>query len=541
MEENYRNHLDKKMKMISDTCCMLRNQIIVQIADYQTILHSLLEGSEKLKSDSKEITNIRKYLNHPLSVELDFHKTITNIFEMTNACYTLSHEREVTPTNTKQIEESIDYYTRRIYKQFSSISDQIKYFPPLMEKYRSHVRTALDWATPSEANTLNRIKFQANHIVRSIIGNPCNWMNFSFSLSEEEIKETVNEVICYLLLSWLQKAANTRQTHSLFLKKRFTLKENQAPLRKHGSSSLVIPSDLSSLNYNQKFYESIKVVPQELQTNSADHNNNEESSEYDFIELCFLDHYQNDDILLLRYLLNYKYPLKVVSNTRTKHVVQEGYEKYFEYLEKLRNETDSKLFVIDSLFFYLFETSFRFLLAYQICQYRIKHGIEAKRKPPIGLVRYTNSFEVTGYMSKSVNYKSFLLRLPQNLIHDAHKYKTNEDDYTRVVYKRIIIDKAISIFNACSPFNMNSCWAEADFEDVAAFLRDDYKIGKVLEGIDQSLFRVDGKSVEDATENAEFIREFFMKSKFVDVEQLELWRKRVASSKKSKSKENIPK
>ena len=91
-----------------------------------------------------------------------------------------------------------------------------------------------------------------------------------------------------------------------------------------------------------------------------------------------------------------------------------------------------------------------------------------------------------------------------------------------------------------SLFNWEDSWTEADFEDVAAFLRDDYKIVKVLEDIDQSLFRVDGKSVENATENAKFIRTFFLNSNFIDIAKLEKIRELAKKSMKEKNKTKKP-
>lgn len=428
-----------------------------------------------------------------------------------------------TDTLTRRLfmNESNEKMDQVIQKIKENVIDQI-------DDYRSIMKSYFALPFPEEYRKLDIIYAHMNTIVRGLINTQFNQRHLKIIYSEDEISEMVNEIICYYLLAWIELSANTRQTIPSFSKQRYELSENQVRHKSGEDTYETKGDDMSSIYRGLAIYQTITF--ENISHLKNEISNTTRYKTYNFLELCFAECYSHYYINLLRYLAYYKEPLKIISNTKKQTAIEDGYKQYFLFLDDIKNEKDDRVFVIKSLLFYKFEYSFRFLFAYQTCEYRINNGISAKRKLPKGLDYYYKNFDRSGYvLGRSISY---LQRHNQCIIQSAHKYKIDDKTELKIFYARIIMDKAIAIYKETSPFNITDNWTEEDFRYAAYFLKNRYKILDVIGSKNEKLLLEDVKSI------SKFIKEFYLQSKLIDEERLIHLRNFIKSQKDEKKKKS---
>lgn len=397
-----------------------------------------------------------------------------------------------------------------------------------IEDYRSIIRGIMALPFPKEFNKVDILTNQIRAILCGLINSPFNLSFLKVSYSEDEVSEMVNEIVCYWLLVWLENSANARQTVHSFAKQKYTLKENQKRHKKGEDTLEPNPDEMTAIYRGKDVYEAIIF---ENESNKENYDNSNEKNgykKYNFIELCFAENYSNYYLNLLRSLIVPEKPLKTISNTKETTAIEDCYEFYFSFFNNIKNEKNDKLFVIKSLLFFKFEYTFRFLFAYQNCEYRIKNNIDVNEKIPTGIDLYYKSFKRTGYIrGKSI---SMLHRQNERIIQTAYGNKIDETIELKIFYSRIIMDKTIAIYKEVSPFHITDNWREEDFVYAACFLKNRYKIQDVLDVQNNMFLNENIKAISN------YINKFYLESNFIDIERLQFARNIIRPKAQEKNK-----
>lgn len=326
------------------------------------------------------------------------------------------------------------------------------------------------------------------------------------SFTDDEKDEMLKECICYYLLIWLENAENARQTVYSFKKQKFALKSTQKR-HKTGKDILdVEPDQLTALYRGLDIYNAnIDLETPEEKKQSSKFKN--------FIELCFLDAFSNYNLDLYRYLMYRKKPLQNTTNKKEEPAISKGYNEYFSFLKGLGKEVDNTHFTVKSLFFLKFESTMRFLFAYQIAEYSVNNNIPIDGNVLNNISYYCNRMEVDS-CAKGISI-SFLHRKNEEIIKNSFRTENITPILEKIYNSRIIMYDALAIFLTIAPFSINDDWSNQDFNNASAFLKTDYNILNIFQN---TISNIDNSKTQNTI--FEQIKTLYLDTEFIEKERL---------------------
>ena len=313
----------------------------------------------------------------------------------------------------------------------------------------------------------NRIYFLKTYL-RIIIDILSQINNFSFT--DDEKNEMCNECICYYLLISLENAQNAKQTVYSFAKQKYTLKAKQ---KRHKTGEDILtpePSHVASLYRGLDAYNANIKLESQTQKNRSKSKN--------FIELCYFDSFSNYSLDLYRTLMYRKKPLQTTTNTKEESAISKGYNEYFSFLKNLYKEENNTFFTVKSLFFLKFESTLRFLFAYQVAEYSINNKVPISDDVVNNLLFYYARMEFDS-LAKGTSISS-LHRQNEEIITRSFNAEHIENIQRKIYVARMIMFDALSMYIEISPFRIDENWDIQDFNNASAFLREDYKVTNIF-------------------------------------------------------------
>ena len=338
----------------------------------------------------------------------------------------------------------------------------------------------------SNDHSIQTIKIMLRHLVSRLA---IRFADAKFST--ENIDEMVNEALAYYLTMWLKNAPNTKQTCTSFAKQPFTLMEDQEKYK---------PGE-NTLNCDDKFERKIARAVKEYRRNVnkrtgktlTPKSKKKQRECYNFIELCFADWYiskedsrssAKSDLTLYRDLMNSK-----DENKLTGRKILLGYDNYLNLLCEIGKETNSIALVTKILTFIDIESTYRFLLSYQIITATYQHtGLKVDD--------FINEIDVfyQGIPCKEKDYALTLssIRNCGQLINPACSNSITDELKYKIFAERIISMVAFDTLTGSLPNCLTLNWTKQTFEDAANFLVNEYHFDEIELSVDPD-FLLSGK------------------------------------------------
>lgn len=353
----------------------------------------------------------------------------------------------------------------------------------------------------------------------------------------------INAVTFDYLIRWLDNDRNAAQTINNFAMNKYICVSDWKQKKNCGNTPL-LDIDAGLRRAEKRLIDNLQAQIQQCKDAGLPYKEFPEfdstnKKRYGFLELRYMDAYREGYLETEKLLFERKNVLKIENKTGKNDALRNAYDDLNRLLDNIRNnnpfnksgkqniEKSTVEFVVSCMQFYLYETSYRFVLMAKIAQYMETYNLPIYH-PAISSIRF------------------YILNLPKEncpitftpFIHYNNFFKCERCYFEpfpiqcelEVQAMRILLQDAIDEYCYYNPVKELHSWKQSDFHDAAKFLVDDNHILDSLKNLDLKIPDGKSKSVYD------YIRDLYSSDDFMDQAKLYYGRNYMQNSYKTNSR-----
>lgn len=348
-----------------------------------------------------------------------------------------------------------------------------------MEATLAHYKSVIEKNVAKNHTTdrIDNIQIGLNVIVQLLCA------RYGVVFSEQEIALLADYAIFLYLNIWLEADKNAKQNISSFVMQPY-ISNSEKKRHRVGEDVLSVDTSKCSRMYRAcvAFRDMIALQNEQAKEEGrgykrAPYINADNETEYSFVDLCFMDYYQQGWLGLL---MLYFYRKKGLYTSTLKSGLDVEYGCFNKIIEDIFKTEDDKAFVIKCIQFWKLEYTFRFCFVRKLAMYMMEHSVSEQCKLPVVLNLYYKRYHIEGDFISAITTAPYIHNYDQ-VIENAFSKLPSFFDETGIVLGRQILHESVAIYNEIYPAQKQDSWMSRDYVRTACFLRNNFNILEYLE------------------------------------------------------------